>query len=105
MATLPQSPEELLETIKTPLNLFERLGVNIDIQNAVSGITDRIPTDTGAIFPWLRNLWEQARGFVEQGDIASILSGLWELIRELLRVVVGLLSALVDLLRSLIASF
>lgn len=90
-----------MEVVKTPLNLFERLGINIDVQNVVSGFGDWVPTDTGAIFPWLQNLWEQARGVVESGDI---LGGLWELVKELLNVAIGLLSALVDLLRSLVES-
>ena len=78
MATLPKTPEELLDVVHLP--------------------------DTSGVFPLLQRLWEQVRGFAETGDIGSILTGLWELIKELLRVAVGLLGALVDLLRSLIGS-
>ena len=102
MATLPQNPEELLEIIKTPLSFLERVGINIDLETTVAGIADQLPNSASGVFPWLERLWEQARGIVEGGDI---LGGLWELIKELLNVAVGLLGALVDLLRSLILSF
>lgn len=102
MVTLPQNPEELLEIIKAPLNILERAGIHIDLQNVVSGIADRIPTDTSGVFPWLEGLWGQAQEIVSGGDI---LGGIWGIMRELLNVAVGLLSALVDVLRSLLSSF
>ncbi|MFH0806196.1 MAG: hypothetical protein V1885_00485 [Candidatus Brennerbacteria bacterium] len=102
MAVLPQNPEELLEVIKTPLSLLEKVGINIDLETTVAGIANQLPTDTSGVFPWLQALWEKAQGMVSGGDI---LGGLWELIKELLNVAVGLLGALVDLLRSLISSF
>jgi hypothetical protein len=100
MATLPQNPEELLEIIKSPLGLLERIGINVDLQTTVTDIANRIPTDTSGVFPWLQALWEKAQAVIGGGDI---LGGLWELIKELLNVAVGLLGALVDLLRSLIS--
>lgn len=50
----------------------------------------------------MEELWTKAEQIVSGGDV---LGGLWELMKELLNVAVGLLSALVDLLRSLIGSF
>lgn len=102
MEELLRGPEELLELLRDPLSLLERVGIDPNIGEAVSGITDQIPTDTSGVFLWLQELWVKAEGIVSGGDV---LGGLWELVKELLNVAVGLLGALVDLLRSLIGSF
>lgn len=99
---LPQTPEELVEVIKTPLNLLERVGINIDLHTTVSNIANQVPTDTSGVFPWLEELWAKAEAIVSGGDV---LGGIWELVKELLNVAVGLLGALVEILRSLIGSF
>lgn len=101
MATLPQTPEELLNVIKAPLSLLEKVGIDIDLETTVAGITRQLPSDASGVFPWLKSLWEQARGIVESGDV---LGGLWELIKTLLEVAVGLLGALAEFIRSLINS-
>jgi hypothetical protein len=102
MTTFPKNPEELLEIIKTPLSLLERMGVDVNVQGTITDIANHIPAETGGASPWLQNLWNTARGYVERGDI---LGGLWELIALFLNVAVGLLTTLVNLLRSFIDSF
>jgi len=97
-----QNPEDLLELIKEPLSLLERFGINPHLESIASGISDRVPTDTSALVAWFENLWNIARGITSGGDV---LGGLWALIKELLGVVVGLLGALADLLRSLLERF
>lgn len=100
MATFPQNTEEILEIIRTPLTLLEKAGIDLNLET-VTGIANQLPTDTSGVFPWLQELWIKTQGMISEGNI---LGGLWELIKELLSVAVGLLSALVDLLRSLVTS-
>ncbi|MBI2278466.1 MAG: hypothetical protein HYU81_00110 [Candidatus Brennerbacteria bacterium] len=100
MANLPKSPEELLEIIKTPLDLFDRVGIKINVGSAISDIANRLPNDaTGGVLPWLQGFFDQAQNITNGGDVLVLL---WDLVKELMGVIVGLLGTFVDLLRSLI---
>lgn len=101
MALAPQTPEELLEIIKTPLTIFEKAGIHLDVESTVSGIAEWLPRDANAVIPWFERIWDKAGGITADGDFAG---GIWDLIEELLNVAVELFATLVDLLRSLVAS-
>lgn len=99
---MPQGSQEFIEILKIPLELLKRVGVDVDLQTSASRIANQLSTDTSGVFPWLQELWAKTQGMISGGNI---LGGLWELMKELLDVAVGLLEALADLLRSLIGSF
>ncbi|GEM_PF-2918755 len=102
MDKLPQNPDELLQIMQVPLDLLERAGITIDLSTVISDFANQAPEGVSGVFPWLQELWAKAESVVSGGNVFG---SIWELIKELLNVMVGLLGALVDLLRSLIGAF